>query len=146
MNTLRKRMRSWLGIEVIESRANDAIALAQENAKILQEEIVFRHRFDIPLEMIESLKTHERRMCLLESRSDPNQEIVQGRLAGLEVVTSALTEEFQQVRRLHSELDAALQELRTIREVLSDPKKVTIRTTNSRQFRALIEQENTNGL
>ena len=80
MNTLRKQLRSWLGIEVIESRANDAIALAQENA-------------------------NER-----------------------------------------ANAAAALSEMRKLAEQVSDPKKVPIRTTNSRQFRALIEQENTNGL
>jgi hypothetical protein len=42
---------------------------------------------------------------------------------------------------LHGELNAALQEMRQLREMVSDPKKIPLQTRNSRQFRALVEQE-----
>ncbi len=40
-----------------------------------------------------------------------------------------------------NELSAALQEMRQLRELVTDPKKIPVQTRNSRQFRALVEQE-----
>ena len=51
-----------------------------------------------------------------------------------------------EVNKKSNDLSAALQEMRELREMVADPKKIPIPTRNSRQFRALVEQETSNGL
>ncbi len=46
-----------------------------------------------------------------------------------------------ELNKLHGELNAALQEMRQLRELVQDPKKIPVQTRNSRQFRALVEQD-----
>ncbi len=43
--------------------------------------------------------------------------------------------------KLKGEMNAALQEVRQLREMVVDPKTIPVQTRNSRQFRALVEQE-----
>ena len=47
----------------------------------------------------------------------------------------------RQVLAAHAEANALLTEVRQLREMVSDPKRIPIKTRNGTQFRALMEQE-----
>jgi len=128
---IRRWLREWLGIkshsEIIYEQEKSMRSLEQRIAALEQ-----------PLR---GIGTHEERICNLELRADPHQELILGRLTGLDIITQAHASEFSELNKLRSELNAALQEMRQIREQVLDPKKIPVQTRNSRQFRALVEQD-----
>jgi len=60
---------------------------------------------------------------------------------GFDQRISALEQLRQDSINKSNALNAALQEMRQLREMVVDPKKIPVQTRNSRQFRALVEQE-----
>jgi len=61
--------------------------------------------------------------------------------SGFEQRIKALEQLRQDSINKSNALSAALQEMRQLREQVLDPKKIPVQTRNSRQFRALVEQD-----
>ena len=50
-------------------------------------------------------------------------------------------DELKETRKLQAELRAMLQEVKEVREMLHDPKRIPIKTRTTQQYRALMEVE-----
>lgn len=123
---IRERLRGWLGITARDTRIRelgDRLELAWQRIVALEQ------------------GQHEKRICTLEQRSDPKLELVEGRLAGLDIITTAHASELTELMAFKSELHAAFQEIRQLREMLQDPKRTPIMAKTSHQFRTLMEVE-----
>ena len=59
----------------------------------------------------------------------------------LETRIAMLEELRQDAVNKSNALSAALAEMRQLREMVADPKKIPVQTRNSRQFRAMVETE-----
>jgi len=121
MNWLRNRLRTWLGIEAMADlltlRDSDVnAALSSHGDMIYEQERCLGEHSKIIHPLADEFIEYRRRV-------DSQATDIMG------------------ILKLRGELQAALQQVKEVREQILDPKRVPIRTTRSAQFRALMEQE-----
>jgi anion-transporting ArsA/GET3 family ATPase len=111
MNWLRARLRQWLGIDESLKPAFDQIGDLQRSKWQRMEDAEFK-------------------IGQLEERS---------KLAWERIV--AIEQLHGEISSKQNELKAILTEVRQLRELLTDPKRVPVVAKTTHQFRALMEQE-----
>ncbi len=94
-------LRRWLGI----ANYGEQLRLIREALELIRErqDCLESRQNELSRFLGESNK-HEQRICTLELRTDPNQELVLARLNGLDVVTSAHADEIEEIRESLQEL------------------------------------------